>query len=381
MADFQVGNYSALINDLNDRIASPPMVDVQKLLGDPIKSYADGRNQKNAWEVEANRKKAISDLPRGPDGTINYGEAASRLLSIGDLEGGKGFAQLAQADADRKRMSGQFDTQMAFNRSQAAQAQLNADRAFGFQMSQANRKETPAGFEANPAGGIRPIPGGPQDPRYLASVKDAKGGDRNMSAGDITKLSEEGGKYANVANFGKSFSDNFAGYGSQTTGNMAMTAGRYLPNWVPGAASEQAASWWQGYDRYKNVVRNDQFGSALTAPEKAAFEQADINPGMKPEMIKKNLAVQEKILKGSMSRKAQAMLDAGYGMDQITSAYGVTADDLGLRPKQRPGQQGQPQAQAPVQSQQPSKYSEGQRARNPQTGQTLIFRNGSWVAE
>ena len=96
-----------------------------------------------------------------------------------------------------------------------------------------------------------------------------------------------------------------------------------------GKTIADGASWWQGYDRYKNVVRNELFGSALTAPEKAAFEQADINPRMDPAQIQKNLATQKRIAENGLRRKADAMIQSGYNPDVVSKAYGVDLGPVG----------------------------------------------------
>ena len=87
-------------------------------------------------------------------------------------------------------------------------------------------------------------------------------------------------------------------------------------------ASQEAAQWWQTYDRHKNVVRNELFGAALTAPEQAAFDKADITPNMDPTLIKKNLAVQQQIIQSAAKRTAEALIAAGANPEVVQKAYG-----------------------------------------------------------
>ncbi len=77
------------------------------------------------------------------------------------------------------------------------------------------------------------------------------------------------------------------------------------------------AQWWQDYDSQANVVRNELFGSALSAGEQAAWEQAAINPGMKPSQIKQNIARQNEIVRTGLGRLADTYRAGGYNQNQI----------------------------------------------------------------
>lgn len=152
---------------------------------------------------------------------------------------------------------------------------------------------------------------------------------RNFSVADVSKLSEEGGKFASIGRFGNSFKDEYAGYMTQRVGDVATTLGRNVP-WMPGAASPEATAFWQDYDKYKNAVRNEMFGSALTVNEQAAFEKADINPGMDPKAIRANLAIQREIAKAGIMRKANALVQAGYDPAPIAAAFGLDLREMGV---------------------------------------------------
>ena len=165
--------------------------------------------------------------------------------------------------------------------------------------------------------------------QYVLTGSVGKDPTRQLSVSDIGKLSDEGGKLQNALTFSSTFQDPFAGY---TIGGETAMAARRLN--IPGAgmfASKEAAEWWQQYDRYKNQIRNDLFGSALTRTEQAAFEKADIRPNMDPSIIRKNLAEQEKIIRQGVTRKAMALVAAGYDPDVVASSYGVDLSrDLGV---------------------------------------------------
>lgn len=300
------------------------------------------------------RQETLATLGQG-------GQDAQTLLRSGDLT-------LAQLGVQMQNRQGED----AWRRQEAERAQQNADRNYKLQERAANRADdgplekaqqraaaaenfgikrgtpefkafvltgelpagraAPSGFQPGPDGAsLVPLPGGPADPDYIKRTNEANQKPRQMSIGDITKLSEEGGKFANLNTFGETFKPEFAG--RTILGDTANIAGRNLPEAVVGKTVAEGASWWQGYDRYKNVVRNELFGSALTAPEKAAFEQADISPRMDPAQIKKNLATQKAIAENGLKRKANAMITAGYSPEAISSAYGVKLDGVGGTPR------------------------------------------------
>lgn len=251
------------------------------------------------------------------------------LLGSGDWR----LANLHMIDQQRQQAQANADRSYNAGRSDAAQSQANADRNYGLQV-EANRRaaaasaraddRTPDGFEKNPAFATdpsqpqyRPLSGGPKDPAYIQSATKP----RQMTISDITKLSEEGGKFADLSRFGDTFKDDYAG--RPVIGEARNWIGRNLPSGVVDQSAQDGAAWWQGYDRFKNVVRNELYGSALTAPEKASFEKADITPGMNPEQIRKNLAIQKEVVQNAMRRKAGAMIQSGYSEEAVNKAYGL----------------------------------------------------------
>lgn len=230
------------------------------------------------------------------------------------------------------------------------------------------------GFERNPEGGIRPVKGGSKDPEYIRATTEVKAKPREFNVSDVTKLSEEGGKFADVSRFNEKFEDRFGGY--KGTGGAWLMAGRHLPAEVVGKDVADAATFWQGYDRYKNVVRNDLFGSALTRPETEAFERADINANMDPAQIRKNLAVQQEIVKNGLKRKANALIQSGYDPKAIGAAYGLELKDIGIDAQPKRG--GAAPAGSPAPAAAPT-IAKGRTATNPQTGQKIVFDGTQWV--
>jgi len=262
---------------------------------------------------------SLSDLPKiYQEAQMQRARQNSPLLA--PYGGDMGLAALA--------MQQQRDTRdFGFREQEAKRAQGNTDRASTLQREQF---ETPPGWQR--VGGVMaPIPGGPADPKYIHEATEAKDKGRNMSAGDITKLSEEGGKFSAVKGFIDTFDDKFAG--QTLLGGARNSVARNLPEWATDPDARKGAEWWQNYDRYKNVVRNDLFGSALTATEQAAFTAADITPNMNPAAVKANLETQRKVLEGAMKRKAGGLVAEGFRPDTVARGFGVELKDLGVEPK------------------------------------------------
>lgn len=219
-----------------------------------------------------------------------------------------------------------------FRQQESNRAQGNADRTFTESKRQFNvgaeGGKIPPGFRSTSDGGLEPIPKGPADPAYIQETRKGP----QMSVTDITKLSEEGGKHQSLARFSDGFKDSYAGYGVRAVGDAAMWAGRNVPG-VTGQNTADAAAFWQDYDRYKNGVRHDLFGSALTATEQAQWEKSDVNPSMDPATIKKNLKLQQNIVAEGVKRKASALVQAGHDPQVISKAYGMAPDALGVPAK------------------------------------------------
>lgn len=308
-------------------------------LGKGVDAFAGGLKQR---AQEQALRGALQDVPLGPDGRPDLQAAAMKLLGAGMVQPAVTLANLGASLADRDTSRQQWQQQFGLQQQQFSRQNQNderaarqQDRSFRIQEEQLkiaqNRADTstPDG-RARVAGQYGLQPGTAEHKQYILTGKVPEEKPRNLSVGDIGKLTEEGTKFQSVSGFGNTFRDNFAGYGNSMIGGAAMLAGRTLPNAVLPQGTEDAAKWWQEYDRYKNVIRNDLFGSALTATEKAAFEAADITPAMKPEIIKTNLAKQKGLIEAGLKRKAAAMVQSGYSADAVTSAFGMSPEQLGI---------------------------------------------------
>jgi hypothetical protein len=151
---------------------------------------------------------------------------------------------------------------------------------------------------------------------------------RQLGVNDITKLSDEGAKYENASRYIQTFKDDFAGH--TFAGEATMTYGRNAPDFAVGERTRNAAQWWQDYNRYRNQVRNEMFGSALTVNEQAAFDAADITPNMAPSQVRANLNRQKEAIASAIRKKGQALTRSGYSPDAVGAAYGVDLGEMGV---------------------------------------------------
>jgi hypothetical protein len=322
-------------------------------------SFKEARASRMQDQLTQARQGAVQLMQNG-----DQKSALAMLMGAGDVQGAQTLANIGNSERDfafrskeADRSQGNTDRSFglqekefgqtaardsrdfAFRQQESGRAQGNADRSYGLQKTELDATlqggKVPAGFTQTPTG-LKPIPGGPEDPDYLRSKNEAVKQPRNMSITDITKLSEEGGKLASLVRFADSFKNEYAGYGISNIGGAAMAAGRNFPGLVSKNTAD-AATFWQDYDRYKNAVRHDLFGSALTATESAQWNKADIDPGQDPATIRRNLKIQKDIIEAGVKRKASAMVQQDYDPKTIGAAYGVDLGAMGVNTQGRRG--------------------------------------------
>lgn len=179
---------------------------------------------------------------------------------------------------------------------------------------------------------------------------------RNLSFGDTQKLAKQGVQLEAVKRYGDTFKDEFSGYGRG--GETTMFIARNLPLFT-GPTTESAATWWQDYDRYKNVVRNELFGSALTEGEQRAFESADITPNMDPKQIRANLARQKSATESALAKTTRSLTASGYSPDAVEGAIGLPLEELKVGDKdqgQLPKEAGAPTSKEVMQVRSKQEY-------------------------
>lgn len=141
---------------------------------------------------------------------------------------------------------------------------------------------------------------------------------RSLSQKSIDSLGGAGEGVVNFTRLTGTFKDEFGGKGLAVIGNAENAVRRNLTG-----DSHGQADWWADYQNQKNLIRNKLFGSALTATEKTEFEKATINPGMRPELIRKNIARQQAVVERALERLSGAYEKGGYSREQIDAASGM----------------------------------------------------------
>jgi hypothetical protein len=227
----------------------------------------------------------------------------------------------SQAPSDRARQNLQF--------------QINRVDAQIKSIDEAKKAGVPAGFQRNPDGTLSATIGGPADPNYLKEANAVKRGPATLAQNQIADLSKKGAMLTSTNRFFETFNPQFAGWKFAAVGDAANAIARNS-----GIGNTDAATWWQDYDRHKNVVRNELFGSALTKTEAAAFEKADINPGMTPKAIQDNLRIQQRAARDAAKKVASAYSVQGRNPDEIEAAIGFSLSDLGIKAKDDGQRQG-----------------------------------------
>src|SRR5690606_23984515 len=81
-----------MADQITNLIARPPNAAafLQKGIGGLLDPFIEGQQL-------AGRRNALADLPRAPDGSIDFNTAVARLLQAGDMKGAQALAQISNA--------------------------------------------------------------------------------------------------------------------------------------------------------------------------------------------------------------------------------------------------------------------------------------------
>jgi hypothetical protein len=278
-----------------NQLQLPPMANVPQVDFSPLAKLADVYRQ-GQMRAELAQLAANGQQP-------SLEQVAQVALRHGDPETFKGIASLAQANAYQMANLGLRGREVGVQERLAAQK------------PQADLTDL-----------YDPVTGQPQralvnrqtgETKTLGGVKQDR---KDLSVTDITKLSEEGGKYSSLLGSLREFKPEYGGWGSQALGELANDLTSRMPSWIPSVDPQKAksrydgAAFWREYNRQKSVVRHELYGSALTPGERKDYEAADVNPGMNPDQIQRNLAIQERIVANGIKRKASGVDLGGMGV-------------------------------------------------------------------
>ena len=134
-----------------------------------------------------------------------------------------------------------------------------------------------------------------------------------INFGDSTKLADRATGVDKLVGLYDTFKPEYAGYGTNAIGEVAVFAA--------GKQSDEKSvalyQWWQNYQNNVNKVRNDLFGSALTAPEKAEFEKAMVTKGMDSAQAQANLRRQAEEASKAYDKLEKVLRVGGFSKAQL----------------------------------------------------------------
>lgn len=166
----------------------------------------------------------------------------------------------------------------------------------------------PSGYRWTTDGNLEAIPGGPGDKAKSGAGKSipdgtAKRVETNVAIRDSLQRAVSG------------FKDDYAG--NTVTGGLENT----LQSWI-GTGTPGQRDWWADFRSTDNQIRNDLFGAALTATEKAAFEATTISERMKPAEVRRNLQRRLDIVTKALDRQKQFLKKNGFSTEAVDALYG-----------------------------------------------------------
>ena len=144
-----------------------------------------------------------------------------------------------------------------------------------------------------------------------AALKAADG--KEIKLPDATKLASQAGNVDKLSDLTSTFKPEFTGYPTNSLGEADI--------WRASKSNDpkdvELYQWWQGYQDHVNKVRNELFGAALTAPEKAEFEKAMVTKGMNPTQAKANLDRQAQIASKAYNKLEGVLRVQGYSKSAL----------------------------------------------------------------
>lgn len=134
------------------------------------------------------------------------------------------------------------------------------------------------------------------------------------------------------------FQDSFSGKGISVIGGVKgaieNTIGRtgkdsmFNKGSAEGEQRVAQAQWWMQYQDWKNKVRNELFGAALTPGEKAEFDKQEVSPSDGPDIVRKKLERQRAVVASAIARTRDSYIAQGKSRKAIDSALGFTPQRL-----------------------------------------------------
>ncbi|WP_343518090.1 transglycosylase SLT domain-containing protein [Sphingomonas sp.] len=114
------------------------------------------------------------------------------------------------------------------------------------------------------------------------------------------------------------FQDDYAG--NTLTGGLENTMQGLLGTGTPGQRD-----WWANFQSIDNQIRNDLFGSALTATEKKAYQDTTVSPRMDPAQVRKNLTRRLRIIEAVLERRRKTLKANKFDSEAVDALIGEEA--------------------------------------------------------
>ena len=136
---------------------------------------------------------------------------------------------------------------------------------------------------------------------------------KEIKFADGTKLANQAAGVDKLVDLSETFKPAYAGYPTDAAGTVAVLVAGKLSD----PESVGLYQWWQNYQDHVNKVRNDLFGAALTAPEKAEFEKAMVTKGMSSVQAEANLKRQADIALKAYNKLEGVLRIQGYSKSAL----------------------------------------------------------------
>lgn len=135
-----------------------------------------------------------------------------------------------------------------------------------------------------------------------------------LPAGETAKLAKRMTIASAFGDLVEGFKPEFGG--SPGLAKAENLLGKFQPLGV-GKKYGPQSNWWQAYNEQSNIIRNEMFGSALTALEKAAYEKATITEGMEPKQMETKLKQQHAAVVSAYNKLKRAYNKVGYSTGEL----------------------------------------------------------------
>lgn len=158
-----------------------------------------------------------------------------------------------------------------------------------------------------------------------ATAAGAKPAGKALGFPAIEKLSKKESTRDAYVSLVDSFKPGFSG--TAGIADYENTAGKFFPKF---SGKGEQANWWQNYADQANKVRNELFGATLTRAEEAAFNAANVTPGMDPTIIQTRLAQQAEAVRKAYAKVIKQTGASGWNVSGFDVADEIPATAPGV---------------------------------------------------